>query len=123
MAHRRRPTSATQSNDPTTDPRPYVAGKLGQLGLTPESFIHFREPTVVSRMIVPQPAFEEQHFAHSVLGELCTVTARSSTVHRHVRPADISKAKLGPASTYRLVKEAVIEQVFSENGIRFFIQR
>ena len=99
--------------------RPYVAAILGQLGLTPESFIHFREPTVVSRMIVPQPAFEEQHFAHSVLGELCTVIgSKFNGAQTTSGPVYISKAKLGPGSTYRLVNEAVIEQVFSENGIK-----
>ena len=99
--------------------RPYVSAIFGRLGLKPENFAHFREPVLVSRLRVPRPSFEEQHFAHDVFGDLVrAIGAPFASGAAEEGPVYVSKTQLGPGSTYRRVNEQAIEAAFQARGIR-----
>jgi capsular polysaccharide biosynthesis protein len=99
--------------------RPYVSAILGRLGLTAANFAHFREPVRIACLRVPRPAFEEQHFAHDVFGELARSIGRAFTAGAgQTGPIYVSKTQLGGGSTYRLVNEQTIEARFEARGIR-----
>ncbi|WP_419757621.1 glycosyltransferase family 61 protein [Acidisoma sp.] len=99
--------------------RPYVSAILGRLGLTASSFAHFREPVIISRLRVPRPAVEEQHFAHAVFGDLArAIGAPFADRDREAGPLYVSKTQLGTGSTYRLVNEQPLEAAFAARGIR-----
>jgi capsular polysaccharide biosynthesis protein len=99
--------------------RPYVSTILGRLGLSPAHFAHFREPTLLPRLRVARPSFEEQFFAHPVFREIGrAVSSTLSLSQRNRGPLYISKAKLGPGATYRLMNESKLEESISQAGIR-----
>jgi capsular polysaccharide biosynthesis protein len=98
--------------------RPYVATILGRLGLTPSHFIHFREPILLRHLRVPRPAFEEQHFAHTVFREMGErIGAPFSENVKDSGPVYVSKTRLGSGSTYRIMNEQPIEAAFAAAGI------
>jgi capsular polysaccharide biosynthesis protein len=99
--------------------RPYVSAIFGRLGLTPANFAHFREPVVLSRLRVPRPAFEEQHFAHEVFGALARAIGEPFAAGaKEAGPVYISKTQLRSGATYRLMNEQTIEAMFQARGIR-----
>ena len=99
--------------------RPYVSAILGRMGLTASNFAHFREPVLISRLRVPRPAFEEQHFAHEVFGDLArAIGAPFVTGADEAGPLYVSKTQLGSGSTYRLINEQTLEAAFEARGIR-----
>jgi capsular polysaccharide biosynthesis protein len=99
--------------------RPYVAAIFGRLGLTLANFAHFREPVIISRLRVPRPAVEEQHFAHAVYGDLArAIGAPYARESAEAGPVYVSKTRLGSGSTYRLVNEPALEAAFEARGIR-----
>jgi hypothetical protein len=74
-----------------------VATTLATLNLHRSQFVRFTEPTLIRKLIVPAPAFEEQHHAHRVFGAMCRwigaeITAASPEPSS--RPVYLSKHKL-----------------------------
>lgn len=75
--------------------RSYIASILGSLNLDRSRFVRFSEPTIVRRLIVPAPAFEEQKVGHRVYGEMCRAIGADVASHpaQTDRPAYLSKHK------------------------------
>jgi capsular polysaccharide biosynthesis protein len=99
--------------------RPYVAAILKGLGLSPSDFVQFDEPTVVSRLIVPGPSFDEQHRGHPVFGEMCraigdAVAGPGPTIDK---PVYLSRLKLGGGVFSRMREEAAFAAALEEGGV------
>ncbi len=99
---------------------PYVAQVFEALGLREEQFVRFEVPTLVQRLTVPQPSFEEMHFAHQIYAECLREIGAFFTqgdVVADEGPLYLSKARLGYGVT-RLVNEQEMEDEFARQGVR-----
>lgn len=78
------------------------------LGIAPESFAAFREPTVFDEILCPDPAVEENHSGRPVFIELCHAIGRRllgpEMVTPDPRPVFLSKRRL-PAGVHKVVNE------------------
>ena len=99
--------------------RDYVRTIFGALGLGPEDFVVWNEPTVIKRLVAPRPAFEEQNFVHRVFGRLCAHAGRrmlgSDFAAEPGGPVYLSKVRHGPG-TSRLVNEGPLEAAMMSHG-------
>ena len=100
--------------------KPFIATLFGALGLGPEDFVSFTEPTQVRRLVIPAPGFEETGFAYRTfstfgrtLGEMLT---KSEPAERSDVPVYLSKARL-PHGVGHLVNEEDFTDVLSGYGV------
>jgi len=99
---------------------PHIARIFEALGLREEQFVRFEVPTLVQRLTVPQPSFEEMHFAHQIYAECLREIGAFFTQGEALpdeRPLYLSKARLG-RGVHRLVNEQEMEDEFARQGVR-----
>ena len=99
---------------------PFVAQIFEALGLREEQFVRFEVPTLVQGLTVPQPSFEEMHFAHPIYAEcLREIGAFFSQgdVLADEGPLYLSKVRVDVGVNH-LVNEQEIEDEFARQGVR-----
>jgi len=97
--------------------RDYVRTILGQLGLPPDRFVQFPQPTLIPRLHVPRPALEEQNFAHRVFRTLCLrIGAPFQAAKQEGRAIYLSKTRMRNG-TYRLMNEEPVDDAMRAAGI------
>ena len=97
--------------------RDYIRTILGQLGLSPDRFVQFAQPTLIPRLHVPRPALEEQNFAHRVFRTLCLrIGAPFQAPKQGGPPVYLSKTRMRNG-TYRLMNEEPFEDAMRAAGI------
>ncbi len=98
---------------------PFVQQIFGALGLTPDHFVHFDQPTRIRRLIVPAPSFIERRLAHTVFGELCTGIGETLLAGRPRQsgpPVYLSKERLA-AGIWRIGNEAALSERLAAAGV------
>lgn len=98
----------------------HVAQTFQALGIREEQFVQLEVPTVLRSLTVPQPSFEENHFAHRIYTECAReIGARlaRSAVLVDERPLYLSKARLG-VGVHRIVNEREMEDELARHGVQ-----
>ena len=94
----------------------YAATCLERIGLHRDNVVRFTNPTRIGRLIVPQPAFEEQHFERNVFGDMCRhIGAPFKSEQRSAQPLYLSKQKL-PAGVGKFINEDILVHHFEAAG-------
>jgi capsular polysaccharide biosynthesis protein len=100
--------------------RPFIKAIFNALGLTREDFVTFDRRTLIPRLIVPLTSMREQHYIHTVFGELCARIGRNLLGAEHsvreARPAYLSKAGL-KSGVGNVVNEIRIVEVLEREGV------
>ncbi|MBW4023541.1 MAG: glycosyltransferase family 61 protein [Proteobacteria bacterium] len=100
--------------------RPFIKAIFNALGLTRADLVTFDRPTMIPRLIVPLTSMREQHYVHSVFGDLCARIGRNLLGAEHAvrdaRPAYLSKAGL-TSGVGRVVNEVRIVEILERAGV------
>lgn len=98
----------------------HVAQMFEALGLREEQFVQLEVPTLLQRLTVPQPSFEENHFAHQIYAECAREIGARLTqgdVPADEGPLYLSKARLD-VGVRRIVNEQEMEDELARQGVR-----
>ncbi len=99
---------------------PHIGYLLRALGLSPDHFVVFHEPTRIGRLVVPHASFEELNFVHPAFARLTQhigrEALRSRPAMRSTRPAYISKTRL-QSGVWHIVNEQALEDELERNGV------
>lgn len=94
----------------------YAATCLERIGLHRDNVVRFTTPTRIDELIVPQPAFEEQHFERDLFGDMCRhIGAPFRAEQRSSQPLYLSKQRL-PAGVGKFINEDILVRHFDVEG-------
>ncbi len=102
---------------------PHIDFCFRRLGLTPDDFVVFSEPTKIKRLIIAAPCFEEEHYAHTIFAEMCNKIGKYTTVEPNEIdrnksvPVYLSKAKLN-SGVWRFSNESEVTDILQQHGIQ-----
>lgn len=102
--------------------KPYVRDLLRILDIDPARLVSFSSPVKVREIILPQPSFEEQNFAHRVFARLCNdvgdqLAAESTIVQtEEKRPIYFSKEHIN-SGVRKIVNEVEICEHLHTRGL------
>ncbi|WP_345819953.1 glycosyltransferase family 61 protein [Methylobacterium fujisawaense] len=97
---------------------PYAAQSFARLGLNPTNVVRFTESTHLGRVLVPEPAFEEQHYVRSIFGQMCRyIGADVPTNDASDVPIYLSKLRL-PAGVGRFRNESAFVAQLEHMGFK-----
>jgi capsular polysaccharide biosynthesis protein len=97
----------------------YISSTLGQIRLTPQSFVSFDRPVRIARLIVPAPSFEENNIAYRAFATFCNNLGDrivGQTIGLAGGPVYFSKSKL-KSGIARIENEADFEHALERSGI------
>lgn len=98
---------------------PFISQIFTYLGLSQDNFIHFDEPKILHKLIVPLPSFEEQNYVHMTFRHLCQeigkVAVAGLHMPRNAQPVYLSKTRL-KEGVGRIINELEIENMLRRYG-------
>ncbi|TWB41178.1 glycosyltransferase family 61 protein [Nitrospirillum pindoramense] len=99
----------------------YAVDIFSALGVELQNMECFTSPTLIRRLVVPLPAFEEQSYVHSVMGELYgeirKTVLRSNALEISSSPLYLSKHKLTSGVSF-IENEFEMVNWFESNGVQ-----
>lgn len=104
---------------------PYIKAIFDGLGKTVSDLVAFEERTIISSVIVPEPLFEENHFALAGFAAFCTDLGNRLLSKERLspiisaKPMYISKSRL-PGGVSHIVNEEEIEHFLEDRGVDIF---
>ncbi len=100
--------------DPAAMPG-FAREMLAALGITPDRCVRFTRPTRLRHVIVPAPAFEEQHFAHDAFQRLCRAIGAEAQGPPGP-PAYLSRSRLR-FGVKNIANEEAVTDVLARQGV------
>ncbi|OAS22431.1 glycosyltransferase family 61 protein [Methylobacterium platani] len=101
-------------------PYRFAVDILGLLGLSVREIHAFDEPVRLRRVVVPEPAFREEAFAHTVFRDLCLRIGASCYAPGEVdaddRPAYLAKTRLA-GGVRRFANEEEVTEILAREGV------
>jgi hypothetical protein len=103
----------------------FIRDLLGALGINSGNVEFVDRPTRISRLIIPHPSFQEQHFVHSVFGKLCRkigdklAITDDSTQKINTTPVYLTKTGL-TSGVGHFVNEGEVVDRLQSSGIEIF---
>jgi len=100
---------------------PFMRDFFGALGINSDRIEFVDSPTVIPRLIIPHPSFQEQHFAHRVFGQLCREIGRriikvnDIESRMNLKPIYLSKNKL-TSGVARFSNESILIEKLYKSG-------
>jgi capsular polysaccharide biosynthesis protein len=101
---------------------PFIRDFFAALGISPDNVKFVDRPMRINRLIIPHPAFQEQHFAHRVFGQLCRNIGDNllknidTPIELHDTPVYLSKTGLS-SGVGRFANEDTVVQILQSAGL------
>lgn len=100
---------------------PHVAFAFRGLGLQEADLVSFRRPTRIRRLLIPLPAFEEEHFAHAAFADMCHSIGQAGVPGAPLQgdraaPVYLSKTRL-PQGVWRFDNEDAVTETLAREGM------
>jgi hypothetical protein len=104
---------------------PFIKAIFQSLGLYENKFVVLEKPTVIPRLLIPHPSFQEQHYVHRAFGKVCQSVGKNivqasmitkGALEKNSRPVYLSKAAL-TSGVGRISNEPLIVEILRNAGI------